>query len=260
MELVRYSAAGPVARVTIDRVERHNALSYQVMGELLEAFATAKADPDIRVVVLTGAGEKAFCAGADLGGLGDNTGAAGAHEARGQVAGLFTALYDLGKPTIARVKGYCLAGGFGLALACDIVVASDDSTFGTPEVDIGLWPYMITVPLLRSMPPKTVLELMMTGRRVKADEGLRMGFLSRVVPAAELDATVDDLAATLAAKSPIGIRWGRDAFYRVLDMYCDSGSALANLHPMLNVSTTTDDAAEGLAAFAEKRKPTWTGR
>lgn len=260
MELVRYSVEGPVARVTIDRVERHNALSYQVMGELLEAFAAAKCAPEVRVVVLTGAGEKAFCAGADLGGIGVNTGPTAAHEARGQVAGIFTALYELGKPTIARVRGYCLAGGFGLALACDFVVASDDSSFGTPEVDIGLWPYMITVPLLRSMPPKKVLDLMLTGRRVKADEAERMGFLNRVVPAAELDGTVDDLAATLAAKSPVGVRWGRDAFYRVLDMYADSGEALAYLHTMLTVSTTTDDAAEGLAAFAEKRKPSWTGR
>ena len=93
------------------------------------------------------------------------------------------------------MRGYALAGGFGLACACDIVVAADDAVFGTPEINVGLWPYMITVPLLRSMPPKTVLELMMTGRRVTAEEGARIGFVQRVVPVAELDATVDELAA-----------------------------------------------------------------
>lgn len=258
MEQVRYAVDGPVARITIDRPERLNALSFQVMGELEEAFGTARADDAVRVVVLTGAGEKAFCAGADLGGIGSNQGPAAMHEARGRVAGLFRQLWALGKPTIARVRGYCLAGGFGLALACDVVIAADDATFGTPEVDVGLWPYQISVPLLRSMPPKKVLELMMTGRRVKADEADRIGFVNRVVPAAELDAAVEELAATLAAKSPLVLRWGRDSFYRVLDMAGDD--ALDYLHAMLTVSTLTEDAAEGLGAFAEKRKPQWTGR
>ncbi len=164
----------------------------------------------MRVVVLTGAGDKAFCAGADLGGGGIADGAASAHESRGLLADLFRDMWELGKPVIARVRGYALAGGFGLACACDMIVASDDSVFGTPEINVGLWPYMITVPLLRSMPPKTVLELMMTGRRVPADEGARIGFVQRVVPVAELDATVDALAAELASKSPIIMRWGRD--------------------------------------------------
>ena len=258
MEQVRYEVAGPLARVTIDRPERRNAMSFQVMGELGEAFAAARADDAVRVVVLTGAGEQAFCAGADLSGIGSQVGPASMHDARGQVAGLFRALWHLGKPTIARVRGYCLAGGFGLALACDFVIATDDSTFGTPEIDIGLWPYMISVPLLRSMAPKVALELMMTGRRVKADEAERIGFVNKVVPGGGLDAAVDDLAATLAAKSPVVVRWGRDSFYRVLDMGAEE--ALDYLHAMLTVTTTTEDAAEGLAAFAEKRKPVWEGR
>ncbi|MGH8992866.1 MAG: enoyl-CoA hydratase/isomerase family protein [Acidimicrobiia bacterium] len=257
MEQVRYEVDGPVARVTIDRPERRNAMSFQVMSELDEAFAAAKADAAVRVLVLTGAGEQAFCAGADLSGIGSQVGPAQMHEARGRVAGLFRALWALGKPTIARVRGYCLAGGFGLALACDVVIATEDSTFGTPEIDIGLWPYMISVPLLRSMPPKVALELMMTGRRVKADEAERIGFVNRVVPAGGLDAAVDDLAATLASKSPVVVHWGRDSFYRVLDMGADE--ALDYLHAMLTVTTTTEDAAEGLAAFAEKRKPVWKG-
>jgi len=258
MEQVRYQVDGPVARVTIDRPERHNAMSFQVMGELAEAFAAAKADDAVRVVVLTGAGERAFCAGADLSGIGSQVGPTQMHEARGQVANLFRALWHLGKPTIARVRGYCLAGGFGLALACDFVIASVDSTFGTPEIDIGLWPYMISVPLLRSMPPKVALDLMMTGRRVKADEAQRIGFVNQVVPVDGLDAAVDELAATVASKSPVVMRWGRDSFYRVLDMAGEE--ALDYLHAMLTVTTTTEDAAEGLAAFAEKRKPLWKGR
>ncbi len=258
MEQVRYEVDGAVARVTIDRPERHNAMSFQVMSELGEAFAAAKADDDVRVVVLTGTGDRAFCAGADLGGIGSNAGATRMHEARGGPAALFKALWHLGKPTIARVRGYCLAGGFGLALSCDFVVASEDSTFGAPEIDIGLWPYQITVPLIRSMPPKVALDLMLTGRKVKAAEGQRMGFVSRLVPADALDKTVDELAATLAAKSAVVTRWGRTSFYRAVDMAGEE--ALDYLHAMLTVATHTDDATEGLTAFAEKRPPKWTHR
>jgi enoyl-CoA hydratase/carnithine racemase len=258
VEQVRYEVDGVVGRVTIDRPERRNALSFQVMEELRHALAAAKIDDAVRVVVLTGAGEQAFCAGADLGGIGSNAGPAAMHEARGRVAGIFRDMWHLGKPTIARVRGYALAGGFGLALACDFVMAADDAVFGTPEIDVGLWPYQITVPLLRSMPPKRALELMLTGRRVKADEAERIGFVTRVVPAAELDAAVDELAATLASKSPLIVRWGRDSFYRVLDMAGED--ALDYLHAMLTVTTLTEDSAEGLSAYAEKRKPTWTGR
>lgn len=258
MSDVRYEVAGSVARATIDRPERRNAMSFDVMQGLRDAVATAKADDAVRVLVLTGAGEKAFCAGADLGGGGIADGASAAHDGRGMLADLFRDLWGLGKPTVARVRGYALAGGFGLALACDFVVASDDARFGTPEVNVGLWPYMITVPLLRSMPPKRVLELMMTGRRVDAAEAERIGFVTRVVPVDELDAAVDDLAATLAAKSPLILRWGRDSFYHVLDM--DPDDALAYLQAMLTVTSASEDTAEGVAAFAEKREPKWKGR
>src|SRR5215211_3893827 len=254
MSDVRYEVAGSVARATIDRPERRNAMSFDVMQGLRDAVATAKADDAVRVLVLTGAGEKAFCAGADLGGGGIADGASAAHDGRGMLADLFRDLWGLGKPTVARVRGYALAGGFGLALACDFVVASDDARFGTPEVNVGLWPYMITVPLLRSMPPKRVLELMMTGRRVDAAEAERIGFVTRVVP---VDGGVE-LAATLAAKSPLILRWGRDSFYHVLDM--DPDDALAYLQAMLTVTSASEDTAEGVAAFAEKREPKWKGR
>jgi enoyl-CoA hydratase/carnithine racemase len=255
---VLYAVEHGVARVTINRPERRNAMSYGVMRGLRDAVAAAKSDDAVRVVVLTGAGDRAFCAGADLGGIAENAGAAAAHDGRGLLADLFRELWSLGKPTIARVRGYALAGGFGLALACDFVIASDDAQFGTPEVNVGLWPYMITVPLLRSMPPKKVLELQMTGRRVNAEEADRIGFVTRVVPVDELDAAVDELAASLASKSPLVLRWGRDAFYRVLEMEGDA--ALDYLQGMLTVHTQSEDAAEGVAAFAEKRTPEWKGR
>jgi enoyl-CoA hydratase/carnithine racemase len=253
-----YEAADGVARITINRPERRNAMTWDVITGMREAFARAKADPDVRVVVLTGAGDKAFCAGADLGGMAGDGGFVTAHHDRGELAELFVDLYDLGKPTIARVRGFALAGGFGLALACDVVVAADDAQFGTPEIDVGLWAYMITVPLLRSMPPKKALELMMTGRRVDAVEAERIGFVTRVVAVDELDAATDALAADLASKSPAVMRLGRDSFYAVWDL--GARDALKVLHPMLTLTTLTEDSAEGIAAFAEKRAPRWTGR
>jgi enoyl-CoA hydratase/carnithine racemase len=255
--LVLYSTGSGVARLTINRPERRNALSWPVVAELRSLVAEAKADDAVHAVVLTGAGDQAFCAGADLDTMAGD-GWYELHASRGQLAALFEDLWSLGKPTIARVRGYALAGGFGLALSCDFVVCSDDAVFGTPEINVGLWPYMITVPILRAMPPKRALELMLTGRRVSAEEADRIGFVNRVVAAADLDDAVDQLASGLAAKSPAIVKLGRDSFYRVLDM---AGSeALAYLHAMLTVTVATDDAKEGLAAFAEKRPPQWSGR
>lgn len=252
------STSDGVRTLTINRPDRRNALSWGVISGLRAAVAEAKADSDVRVVVVCGAGDKAFCAGADLGGMADNASVAEVHDARGELARLFLDLYGLGKPTIAKVRGYCLAGGFGLALACDLVIASEDAIFGTPEINVGLWPYMITVPLTRSMPPKKALELMMTGRRIAADEADRLGFLTRVVPVDELDAAVDELAATLASKSPSVMRLGRDSFYSVWGR--EASDALAQLHPLLTVNTSLEDAAEGISAFLEKREPRWTAR
>lgn len=249
---------GPVARLTIDRPQRRNALSWEVMTGLRRALAEVKADPSVRVVVLTGAGDVAFCAGADLSGMAEGAGYAALHDARGELAGLFRDLWELGKPVIARVRGFALAGGFGLACACDLVICSDDARFGCPEIDVGLWPHMITVPLTRSMPPKRALELMLTGRRVDAAEAERIGFVHSVVPVERLDAEVDAMAATLAAKSPAIVKLGRDAFYGAWDLAAED--ALRMLHPMLSVTASTEDAAEGIAAFVEKRAPRWRGR
>jgi enoyl-CoA hydratase/carnithine racemase len=257
-EALLYDKADGVATVTINRPERRNALSWTVMTELRQAFAAAKSDPEVRVVVLTGAGDKAFCAGADLSGMAEGAGWAALHDARGELARLFREMWELGKPIVARVRGYALAGGFGLALACDLVVATDDAQFGTPEIDVGLWPYMITVPLVRSMPPKVALELMMTGRRVDAAEAQRIGFVNQVVAVDALDGAVRSLTQTLASKSPAVMKLGRDSFYAVWDAAGDD--ALRLLHPMLTITANTEDAAEGIAAFAEKRPPVWKGR
>ncbi|HEY5154386.1 MAG TPA: enoyl-CoA hydratase-related protein [Acidimicrobiales bacterium] len=255
---LRYDLADGIARLTIDRPARRNALSWTVLTEMRSRLAEIKRDPEARVVVITGAGDQAFCAGADLTGMADGAGHLALHDSRGELAALFDDLWDLGKPTIARVRGYALAGGMGLALACDLVVAADDAVFGTPEINVGLWPYMITVPLVRSMPPKKALELMMTGRRVDAAEADRIGFVTRVVAPDALDAAVDELAASLASKSPATLRLGRQAFYEVWDRSADE--ALPLLHALLTVTTGTDDATEGIAAFVEKRPPHWTGR
>jgi len=255
---LRYELSNGVARLTIDWPARRNALSWTVVTELRARLAEIKADPTARVVVVTGAGDKAFCAGADLTGMADGAGYLALHDSRGELAALFDDLWDLGKPTIARVRGYALAGGMGLALACDLVVAADDAVFGTPEIDVGLWPFMITVPLMRSMPPKKALELMMTGRRVSAAEADRIGFVTRVVPVDELDGAVDEMAALLASKPPATLRLGRQAFYEVWDRSADE--ALPLLHALLTVTAGTEDATEGIAAFVEKRPPEWTGR
>ena len=255
---VLYEVRGAVATATLHRPERRNALTWTMLERLRGVVAEVKADPQVRVLVLTGAGDAAFCAGADLVGMAAGASPLELHDSRGELARVFEDLWSLGKPTIAKVRGFCLAGGFGLALSCDLVLAADDATFATPEVDVGLWPFMASVPLRRSMAPKKALELMLTGRRIGAAEADRLGFLTRVVPAAELDGATAELAAALAAKSPTAVRLGRDAFYRMWD--ATASDALAALHPLLSVLVETDDAREGLAAFAEKRPPTWSGR
>ena len=256
-EEVLYQVAGAVGRVTINRPERRNALTWGAVALLRSAVARARADDGVRVVVLTGAGDRAFCAGADLATVAVTADAvAGAHRQRGELAGLFLDLWELGKPTIARVRGAALAGGFALALACDLLVVSEDAVFATPEIDVGLWPFLASVPLARAMPPRTALELMMTGRRVDAAEAERIGFVTRVVTVDRLDAAVDELAATLAAKPPGPLRLGRDAFYATWGL--GAREALAHLHPLLTLASMSGEAQEGAAAFVEKRRTSWS--
>jgi enoyl-CoA hydratase/carnithine racemase len=250
-----------VLTLTINRPERRNAMTWEVISGLRERLAQAKADPAVRVVVLTGQGDQAFCAGADLSGMVPGGAAdvadeyADHHQARGWLAALFEEMWHLGKPTVARVQGWAMAGGFGLALACDILIASDRARFGAPELNVGLWPYMVTVPMLRSMPPKKALELMLTSRVVGAEEAGRIGFVTQVVPHDQLDTEVAQMTAVLASKPPGVMSMGRESFYAVLDSAATE--ALPYLHAMLTVTSQTAEAAEGIAAFNEKRAPAW---
>lgn len=232
-------------------------MSVDVMRSLLDGLKEATADSAVKVIVLTGAGDRAFSAGGDLsGGFVDEPIAL--HHARGVLADIFKTMRRGGKPTIARVNGHALAGGFGLAAACDIVIAVDRARFGTPEINVGLWPMMISAILQRTIPRKAALELMMTGRLITADEALRLGVVSRVVAAESLDEVVDETVANLAGKSPAVLGLGRDAFYAVEDMALDA--ALDHLQSGLTLVSMTEDAAEGVAAFVEKRPPEWRGR
>lgn len=246
---------GTALHLTIDRPQQRNALSNEVFTELRAGLAEAKADPAVRAVVFAGAGDKAFCAGGDLRQMSEDGDELAAHRGRAGLANVLRDLWELGKPTIARVQGYALAGGFGLAAACDFVVASERAVFGVPEVGVGLWPYMITVPLLQSMPPKDALRLMLTGRRIDATEAHRLGVVSDVVPHDALDKAVAELVADLAKAAPQAVSLGRTTFYAALNT--DVEARLRMLEASLTVNLGLGDAREGMAAFVEKRKPAW---
>lgn len=254
---VRLDVAPPRATITLDDPERRNPLSIQVMQSMHDLLIEATDNESVRVIVFTGAGNRAFSAGGDLAkGFVDQPPQLG--PARGVFADALRAMRRSGKPTVARVNGHALAGGFGLAAACDIVIAVEEARFGTPEINVGLWPMMITAVLQRVMPHKAALELMMTGRQISAAEARDLGVVSRVVSATDLDSTVDEVVAELASKSAAIIEMGRDAFYAVEDL--DFDAALDLLELGLTEVTLTEDAQEGVRAFLEKRPPEWKGR
>ncbi len=253
--MVEYDVESGVATLTINDPERRNPMSTDTMAGLARHMQAAVADPDVRVVVFTGAGDKAFSAGGDLaGGFVDDP--VGLHRRRGLLADLFRTMWRGGKPTVARVNGHALAGGFGLAVACDITICVEDAKLGVPEIDVGLWPMMITAALTRCMPEKAALELMMTGRLITPSEARRLGAVSRVVSRSDLDDVVSETAATLASKSQAALMLGRDAFYAVTRS--DIDTALDRLQGGLTAIAGTDDAAEGVRAFLEKRSPEWS--
>jgi len=254
---LRVERSGPALRLTIDRPERRNALD----PDLVRALRDAVRDPgDARAVVLTGAGEQAFCAGADIGSamFEPDVTPLERHEERGGLRELFLELRECPLPVVGRVHGVALAGGLGLMLACDVVIAADTAQFGLPEVDVGLWPFMVSALVSRHVSAKQALDLMMTGRRIDAATACDWGLVSRVVPAAALDEAVDDLVGQLAAKSPLVLRVGKRAFYATEDVALEP--ALAQLQAELSLLTQSKDAAEGVAAFFRKRPPRWTGR
>lgn len=255
---VRTELERGVLRVTIDRPEQRNALNADVNRGLLEALARLRADDAARVMVLTGAGDKAFCAGADLGGLSPDAGAVELHRGRALFADVLRELRDVPKPVVGRVNGHALAGGFGLALGCDLLVAADHATFGTTEVKVGLWPYMISAVIMEHLGPKRTLELMMTAERLDAAKALEWGLVNRVVPAADLDAATDELVGTLLGLSPVVFALGKESYATALQMGRDQ--ALTYLAGMLSLHLQTDDVKEGVTAFLQKRAPEWRGR
>ena len=248
---IRVDEKGPVARITLYRPDKRNPIGPATCGELVAAFATLKAAADVRVVILTGAGA-VFSAGGDLGAM---------QQLNGPTATfveLFTTMHELGKPIVAMVNGHALAGGLGMMVACDLVIASDQAQFGTTEVAVGLWPMMITAEITRSVGRKKTLEMMLTGAKITAAEALECGLINRVVPAADLAAETDQLAAEIAQRSPAAIALGLRAFYRSQDMEFEP--QLRYLQAELARVLALEDAAEGIAAFLQKRRPVWKGR
>jgi len=248
-----------IRTVTIDREARRNALDRATLDDLEVAIDTAAADPTVRVLVLRGAGTKSFSAGADLEEL-------LAHETIDDrrrhfdgVARVIAAMHRAPQPVIARVQGFALAGGCGLAVAADLTIAGESAIFGLPEIGIGLLPMVVSAPILRATGSrKAVLDLVLTGRRVDAQEARTLGLVTRIVPDDRIDAEVEALATHLAALSPSTLRLGKEAIYAMSEM--EYGAALRYLREMIVLTAMTEDAREGIRAFFEKRKPEWSGR
>ena len=249
---------GHVATITLNRPDQRNPLSGQMLRDLIAAVGWCRSEPDVRVIVLTGAGDRVFCAGADLASFDGGMSDLERHRSRDLFVELFTLMSDAGKPIVGRINGHALAGGLGLACACDLLVAVDTATFGTPEINVGIWPMMIQAILSRNIPRKVLLEMEMLGDRWTATQMQSLGIVNRVVPHDQLDSTVTDITDRLVKKSPIALRLGRDSFYKQQDM--DFRAALAYLHSQFTLITLTEDSEEGIKAFFEKREPEFKGK
>jgi enoyl-CoA hydratase/carnithine racemase len=257
-EQLLYEVSEGVATLTLNRPEQRNALSAQLLDELVDAIRSARDDDRVRAVVLTGAGEKVFCAGADLGGFATDAPLVEKHLANDRFLDFFRLMPRLGKPSLCAANGHVLAGGLGLALCCDLLIAKQGATFGTPEINVGAFPYMIMAIIYRNVPRKKVNEMLLLGERLSADQAVEYGLANKVVPKAEFEAAVDDWAGKLASKSPLLMKLGRDAMYRQQDMALDD--ALEFLRSQLTLTLSTEDILEGVTAFFEKREPEWKGR
>ena len=255
---VLFAVEGKVATISINRPERRNALNPNVMTGLSDCFERAGADPDVAAIVLRGAG-RTFCAGADLGGsFGGEQSFLEMHDDRGYFAGLLVEMNRCRKPILAAVEGYCLAGGMGLCLSSDVVVASEDAQFGVPEIRRGLWPYMVTAVLIRNVGRKKAAELCMTGERISAAEAERIGIVNRCVPPGEFEEKVAEMARKLSSFSPAVMGLGKSSFYQIADMNLED--ALRYLQSQLTINTQVEDLREGITAFMQKRDPVWKGR
>jgi len=251
---IRIERQGSALWVWIDREARRNAINPQVIEGIAQGVRTALADPSIRALVLTGVGEKAFCAGADLGG-GADTFAAAADEPTTDFGRLARLVRQLGIPVIARVNGACVAGGFGLLGLCDLVIAADHARFGLPEVKVGVFPMQVLVFLRRTMHARHINELCLTGELISAARAAEMGVVNQVVPLAQLDAAVEALLAKLTAASPAAVQRGKQVIMAMEAMTFDE--ALPFAEAQIALASRSGDAAEGLAAFNAKRKPRW---
>jgi enoyl-CoA hydratase/carnithine racemase len=259
LETVTYAAGGDgVATIAMDQPDTRNALSDPLLADLLAAFAAARDDDAIRCVVLASTHPTTFSAGGDLKGFAADRPLAHKHAGLARFPALFALIGRLGKPVVCAASGHCLAGALGRARASDRVIASERATFGTPEINVGVFPFMIAALIARNVPRKKMTELLLLGERVDAAEAARLGLVNRVVPAAEFDAAVADWAGRLAAKSPLLMRMGKDALWRQQDMALED--AWDFLRSQLAIAMATDDIQEGVKAFFEQREPVWTGR
>jgi enoyl-CoA hydratase len=247
-----------VAQVTLNSPDNRNALSNELLDELSDAFGRAGDDERVRCVVLTSSHEKVFSAGASLDGFAADVPIVHKHFATERFPRLFRKIMGLGKPTVCAANGHVLAGALGLALSCDLILAKEGARFGTPEINVGVFPFMIMALIYRNVPRKKTNELLLLGEQISAEEAREAGIVNRVAPAEEFDALVDEWATKLAAKSPLLMRMGKDAMYRQLDMPFED--ALDYLRSQLSVALTTEDVQEGVKAFFEKREPHWSGR
>jgi len=261
---VSYELRGPAAWITIQREQRRNALSPQAVELLGQHLDRAAADDAVRAVCLTGAGERAFCAGADLmAAMGQGVGGGGRRRNSGfrqamlGYAQLLQRMASHPKVLVARVNGHCIGGGLGLLLSCDIAYCRQGARLGTPELDVGLFPMMVAPLLLRAAPRGQALEMIYSAAVVSADEALQLGLVTRVLPPEELDQAVQDLLARIGAKAPVALRRGRLALAEIEGMALEP--ALEHMSEQLALLLKTQDAIEGLMAFAQKRKPQWKG-
>ncbi len=247
-----------VRTIAIDREERRNALDRVTLAELLAAFQEAARDPAVRAIVLRGAGDRAFCAGADLAELLGHESIDASRAHFDAVRLVIEAMHAAPQPVVSRVSGFALAGGCGLAVAADLTIASESAVFGLPEIGLGLLPLVVSAPIYRAIGSrKALLDLVLTGRRVGAAEAQTLGLATRVVPDDDLDAEVERVTAAFCTLSPAALRMGKEAIYQMSEM--EYHASLRYLREMITLASMTEDAKEGISAFFEKRKPVWRG-